>query len=151
MAREPHAEHAMPPLALVLHDGAFERVHYALVMASAACALGRPVMLFVTGRALHAFRRPKPGGVPSWVGLTSRDGSETAVGIDDGHGRRGLGRFEELLAATAELEARFIACEMGLRGEDLAISDLRPDIPFEVAGIVTLYNWAGPAGQIIFI
>lgn len=40
-------------LSIVLFAGGFDRVHYALVMASAAAATNRKVTLFFTGRALN--------------------------------------------------------------------------------------------------
>ena len=35
-------------LSIVVYSGKFDEVHYALVMASAAAAVGRPVTLFFT-------------------------------------------------------------------------------------------------------
>ena len=53
---------------------------------------------------------------------------------------RGVGDFETLLQACVELGAKFIVCEMGLRALDIDRSRLRTDVPFTVAGIVTLYE-----------
>ena len=41
-------------LSIIVFDGAFDRVHYALVLASAAAATNRAATLFFSGRAIHA-------------------------------------------------------------------------------------------------
>jgi peroxiredoxin family protein len=51
---------------------------------------------------------------------------------------RGVGDFETLLQACIELGGRFIVCEMGLRALGIEQAALRTDVPFTVAGIVTL-------------
>lgn len=126
-------------LSVVLHSGAFERVHYGLVMASGAMSIGMRATLFFTGPASVATLVG-----PGWRGL---EGSE----LDDAFGERGVARFEELLLACAELGGRFILCEMGLRasGQDGGVP--RDDLPIEIAGVVTLLNDAARDGQIVFI
>ena len=41
----------LPGLAVILFSGAFDRVHYALIMAAAGAAIDRPVTLFFTMEA----------------------------------------------------------------------------------------------------
>jgi len=62
---------------------------------------------------------------------------------------RGVGDFETLLQACIELGARFIVCEMGLRSLDIDKSELRTDVPFTVAGIVTLLEETGPGMHLL--
>ncbi|MCW5749052.1 MAG: DsrE family protein [Alphaproteobacteria bacterium] len=146
-----------PALSIIALSGDYEHVHYALAMASAARAVGRPVTLFFTQGALHALTRDAQG----------RGGWQTIPGdsqaIDDLAATRGLGNagggasrdaqfkerrigdFETLLAACVELGVRFIVCEMGLRAQGIDPKTLRRDVPFETAGIVTLLD-ATPAG-----
>jgi peroxiredoxin family protein len=127
-------------LSVVVFDGRYDRVHYALVMASAAAATGRPATLFFTGGAVHAL---VPGG---WRRL---DGDPERR---DAHLReRGIGTFEDLLHACAELGVRFIACEMGLRAEGLVAADLDPALGIEIAGVVTLLGDARADGALIFV
>ena len=99
-------------LSIVVFDGRFDRVHYALVMASAAAATSRKVTLFFTGSALTAL---KPGG---WRGL---DGEAERTDAD--YKKKGVADFESLLEACRDLGVRFIACEMGLRAAGIALID----------------------------
>lgn len=127
-------------LSIVVFDGRYDRVHYALVMASAAAATDRPATLFFTGRALHAL-------VPE--GWRRLDGDPSAR--DAALAGRGVATFEPLLEACRELGVRFIACEMGLRAEGLAAADLDPRLGVEIAGVVTLLNGARADGALLFI
>ncbi len=127
-------------LAVVVFDGRFERVHYALVMASAAAATNRPVTLFFTGGAVRALT---PDG---WLGLDGAPADEAAR-----LARRGLAGFPELMEACRDLGVRFLACEMGLRAADLAPADLDPGLGVAPAGVVTFLNEAPRAGAILFI
>jgi peroxiredoxin family protein len=125
-------------LALIVHDGAFERVHYALVLASAAAATDRKAILFFTGRAVHALR-------PEGWRLLGGDPAGRAASF----AARGVADFGELMDACRDLGVRIIACEMGLRAEGLSPEDLRPDLAVEVAGVVTFLQAAG--GTVLFI
>lgn len=137
-------------LALIVLSGAFERVHYALVLASAAAAIGRPVILFFTLEATRALVRPASGDAPAgWAQLAAADGSGGEA--DAAYRRRGVAGFEELLAACVDLGVRVIVCEMGLRALDLSAADLRDDVPCEVAGVVTLLAAQPPGGAILAI
>src|SRR5262249_60654690 len=62
---------------------------------------------------------------------------------------RGVGDFETLLSACVELGARFIVCEMGLRSLGIDRSGLRTDVPFTVAGIVTLLEETKPGMHLV--
>jgi peroxiredoxin family protein len=119
------------PLPIIVHAPGFERVHYALVLASGAAAIGRKPILFFTGPALRA--------LADWQGL---DGADQ----DRQFRAQGVAGFEELLAACASLGVRIIACEMALKARGLTEAELRSDIAIEIAGVVTLLGAAGPAG-----
>lgn len=120
-------------LSIAIHAGTFERIHYALVMASAALAVNRPATLFVTGDAVAALQ--------DWRKLPGAERDAVWRG-------RGVAGFEELLAACRDLGARVIVCEMALRAAGLTPGDLRVDLPIEVAGVVTFLQGGG---QILFI
>ncbi|MCB9946479.1 MAG: DsrE/DsrF/DrsH-like family protein [Rhodospirillaceae bacterium] len=126
-------------LSIIVFDGAYDRVHYALVLASAAAASNRRATLFFTGHSLVALT---PGG---WRRLGGDPEAEDARAA-----ACGTAGFAELLAACRELGVRFIACEMGLRLAGLAAEALT-EAPVEIAGVVTVLN-ATPAGaQMLFI
>ena len=135
-------------LSLLVLSGAFERVHYGLVLASAAAAVGKPVTLFFTDRALRALRGADAEGVPGWRSLSACEGASGGA-VDDDFRARGVAGFEELLSACVELGVRFIACEMGLRAMRLQPSALRSDVPIEVAGVVTFLGDASAGGAML--
>src|SRR5512144_454936 len=56
MPAERSGEQGPEKLSLLVLSGTFERVHYSLVLASAAAAIGKPATLFFTDRALRALQ-----------------------------------------------------------------------------------------------
>jgi peroxiredoxin family protein len=135
---------------LLVLSGTYERVHYALVLASSAAAIGKPATLFFTDRALLALRRAEANGAPGWRSLSASAGSDGGA-VDDDFRARGVAGFEELLSACVELGVRFIACEMGLRAMRLEAFDLRSDVPIEVAGVVTFMGDASKHGAMLVL
>lgn len=129
------AEHG--PLSIIVHSGAFERVHYALVLASAAAAIDRPVVLFFTMDACRA--------------LLPADRLPDYARRDEELVAKGLATLEELLRAAGELGVRIMVCETGLRAVGLSVAELREDLPIEETGAVTFLQAAGPAGPTLFI
>ncbi len=127
-------------LSIIVFDGRFDRVHYALVMASAAAATSRAATLFFTGQALPALA---PGG---WRRL---HGDPEAT--DAGFRKKGVADFEALLEACRDLGVRFIACEMGLRAAGMEARDLDPHLGVEIAGVVTFLGDAPKTGAMVFI
>lgn len=141
------------PLSLILLSGCFDRVHYALALASAAAALERPVTLFVTLGALRALRAADHEGRPGWARLPVTPDLATAgcadgAALDARNRARGVAGFEELLEACTSLGVRFVVCEMGLGALGLTDAPLRPDLPIQRGGLASLL--AGP-GQIVVI
>ena len=118
------------PLGLLLISGGHERAHYAFVLAAGAAALGRPVTLFATNQGCHAL------------------GSDLAAFAAEDEAVRvvGVAGLAELRAAAAELGARLIACEAGLRVARLDAERLLPGV--EVAGVATFLA-AVSGGQIV--
>jgi predicted peroxiredoxin len=123
---------AAEPIGIILLSGAHDRAHAAFTMAAAACALGRPVILFATSGGCRAL-------LADWSGL--RD-----VGRDAVIRRRGVAGFGELREAARELGARMLMCEAGLKAEALDGQPLAPGV--EVTGMATLLEAVG-AGQLI--
>ena len=143
----------MPPeaegaggLALVVHSGDFARVHYALAMASAARAVGRPATLFVTMGATRALAASDGAGGPGWHALdgdaAARDAEFRAAGIGD---------FETLLEACVELGVRVMVCEAGLKAMALEPGELRDDVPIEQGGLATLLLETGDSARLVFV
>lgn len=122
-------------LSLIVRSGDYESVHYALALASAALAVNKPAVLFFTMNGLRALTGPPP---------SLADWGRNALMRE-----RGVGDFETLLQACVELGGRFIACEMGLRALGIERSELRTDIPFTVAGIVTLLEETKPGMHLL--
>ncbi len=113
-------------VSIIVRRGDYESAHYALALASAALAINQKAVLFFTMAGIRALMGPPPG-LDDW-------------GRDALNRERGVGDFETLLQACVELDAKFIVCEMGLRALGIERTQLRSDIPFTVAGIVTLYE-----------
>lgn len=119
-------------LGLLLLSGTHDRAHYAFVLAAGAAALGRSVVLFATNRGCL-------GLASDWTGLddSARDARIQAAGV------AGL---DELREASIELGVRLIACEAGLRAEDIVPASLLPQV--ETAGVATFLSAVGN-GQIV--
>lgn len=122
------------PLGILLLSGAHDRAHYAFVLATAAAAIGRRVVVFATNAGCHAL-------LADWSGLTeaARDARIRAAGV------AGL---DELREAAATLDIALIACEAGLRAEGLEAATLYPGV--RTAGVVTFLSEVG-AGQLVAI
>jgi peroxiredoxin family protein len=133
--RQVSAEQPQGGLSIVVRRGDYESVHYALALASAALATNKPAVLFFTMAGIRALTGPPPG-LDDW-------------GRDSLNRQRGVGDFETLLQACVELGGRFIVCEMGLRSLGIERAQLRSDVPFTVAGIVTLYEETKPGMHLL--
>jgi peroxiredoxin family protein len=122
-------------LSVIVRSGDYESAHYALALASAALAVNKPAVLFFTMNGLRALMGP-PATLDDW-------------GRDAIYRERGVGDFETLLQACVELGGRFIVCEMGLRALAMDRTQLRSDVPFTVAGIVTLLEETRPGMHLL--
>ena len=126
------------PLGIVVLSGDYMRVHYALMMASSAAAIDRAVTLFVTMDAVPLLLAPQ-----GWRALA---GAERDAGL----GQRGVAGMATLLDSCAALGVGFMACEAGLRAQDVEPGRLRRDLAVEVAGLVTFYR-AVDRGRIVVL
>jgi peroxiredoxin family protein len=140
---------AHPRLSLMVFSGDFARVHYTLVIASAAAATNVPVTVFFTMKAAHAVLS-SVAGRKGWHDLSGEDG-RSAVKTDSDYMASGVAGFEELISACAELGVRFMVCEMGLRSLGLEGVELRGDLEITPGGVVSFLADAGDEGRIIFI
>jgi len=130
-----------PPkkLSIAVYDGSLDRVHYAFVMAAATAALGIPVTMFFTMEACRVLLK------------SSVDGAVSTSDMDTGLAAKGVATFTELLEACAEMDVKFMVCEMGLVARDMHIEDLRDDLSIEIVGFVTFIMDARADGQMIFV
>lgn len=121
-------------LSLIIQSGEFGRVHYGLVLASAALATGKPVTLFFTMEGTRALS-------PGWADAAQE--AELA--------KAGLATFEELISACIELGAVFMVCEMGFRATGLTKDDLRDDIAITDGSAVSFIADASGDGAILYV
>ena len=138
-------------LSLIVFSGTFEKVHYALVLASGAAAVGKPVTLFFTMDATRALLKPGSDDLPGWAGLPASNGHDNGSVVDNRFKAKNIGDFETLLGACREMNVTFMVCEMGLRALDIATNDLRNDINIQPGGVVTFINDASNSGAMMFI
>lgn len=122
-------------VSVILRAGDYESAHYALALAAAALAVDKPAVLFFTMSGIRALQG-RPPALENW----QRDAENR---------ERGVGDYETLLEACVELGGRFIVCEMGLRSLDIDAASLRDDVPFTVAGIVTLLEETKPGMHLV--
>ena len=90
------------------------------------------MVLFATNAGCHAL-------FTDWSALTD-------AGRDQRVRAAGVAGLDELREASRELGVRLIACEAGLRAENLDTARLMPGV--EVAGVATFLSAVGP-GQIV--
>lgn len=138
-------------LAIVVFSGDFDKVHYALVMASAAAATNKPATLFFTMAACKALLKPNTDGLHPWQAMPVSYCDETGGEMDQTFAERRVATFEELLTACVELGVTFMVCEMGLQALDITRDDLRDDIDFVEGGVVSFLNAASKDGAVLFI
>ncbi|TCS65111.1 DsrE/DsrF/DrsH-like family protein [Varunaivibrio sulfuroxidans] len=139
-------------LSIVVFSGDFDRVHYALVLASGSQAAGIATTLFFTMEGARALCRNDEQNPPAWRALPLTTSQFTNGGaMDDAFKARGVGDFETLLRACIDMGVVFMVCEMGLAALGIPREELRADIPFVDGGVVTFLNDASKNGSILFI
>tara|TARA_R110000787_G_scaffold14982_4_gene46026 strand:+ start:517 stop:960 length:444 start_codon:yes stop_codon:yes gene_type:complete len=145
-------ETAPERLSLVVFSGDYDRVHYALAMAAAAAATGRPVTMLFTMGAIHALRAEQANGVPGWAALKPAAGGDEAAMRDARHAEDGLATLEELFYACKTFDVAVRICEMGMTAERLTPADLRGDLEIASGGLVGfLAESEKDSGRIVFI
>lgn len=119
-------------LGVLLMSGTHERAHYAFVVATAAAAMDREVVLFATNDGIRAL-------LADWSGLQD-------AGRDAGVRERGVAGLGALREAAAELGVRLLVCEAGLRLAAIDPGALPTGV--EVAGVASFLA-AVAGGQIV--
>ncbi|MEL0105440.1 MAG: DsrE/DsrF/DrsH-like family protein [Rhodospirillaceae bacterium] len=149
----PEQNHQSPDsLSIVVFSGDFDKVHYALVMASAAAAINKPTQLFFTMDACTALLKADGDGAHPWQAMPVSSASyHTGGDMDRAFAERQVATFEELITSSAELGVTFMICEMGLRALGMTRDNLRNDIKFTEGGVVSFLNAASKDGAVVFI
>lgn len=116
-------------LGILLISGGHERAHYAFMLASAAAAIGRSVVVFATNEGCRALLADLSGFAAAEASLLAR----------------GLASLAELREACVELGVTLMACEAGMR-----VAGLEGGLcgGATVSGLVTFLTQTG-SGQII--
>lgn len=143
-----------PPLSIILYSGDFDRIHYALAMATAAAAMDRKVTLFITMAACRAFICDDEGQLTEWKTLSLSSGFRGVAAspelLDHFYAEQYIATFETLLEAVVDLSITCMVCEMGLRAMQLDRKHLDPRLHVELGGLASLFHQAGD-GTIITI
>lgn len=116
-------------VALALHSDQPDRLHYALVLAAAAAAIDRKVILFFAGPSILAAT-----SAPGWRGLAGAEAFQASCEAAK------IAGFPELLEAIDALGVERLACELALALAGLKAEQLLPGVP--VGGAVTFLTRA---------
>ena len=138
-------------LSIIVYDSHLDKVHYALVIASGAAAIGRMVTLFFTMSATRALLKIGSDGRPGWASMPVLNFDGDGANWDEHCREHNIATFEELLDACVSMKVRFLVCEMGLRAIQVAREKIRDDVPVEEGGVVTFLTDASKNGAMIFI
>jgi peroxiredoxin family protein len=145
---------SLTPLSILLYSGDFDRIHYALCMATAAAAIDKKVTLCITMQAFQALLCDSEGALVGWQSMTLSSAvsslARTAEELDSYYRQRQIASFEQLVEAAAELGITCIACEMGMRALGLEMSDLDARLQWRAGGLASFFQQAGE-GAIITI
>jgi len=125
-------------LGLVVQSGRVDRVHYALLFAAGAAAVGRPVTLFFTMAGCHALE-----GLSA---LLPADDGRSPEDYDADLQARGIAGVEELWESLEALEARFQACDSGLLA-----AGVRAPAGVTVTGVVGFLADVGADAQLAWV
>ena len=138
-------------LSIIVYDHHFDRVHFALVLASGSSAIGKPTTVFFTMGACNALIETMTNGSPGWSDMPLSD--EPGVGSDRNsyYQNNGIATLEELFDACKAFKVKFMVCEMGLKAKKFEKHSLRTDVDIETGGVVSFINDASKNGSIVFI
>lgn len=136
-------------LSIILYSSAFDRIHYGLMLASAAAATNQKVTVFVTMDACHAFTTQSKHQLTLSDGVASLNMTSPAE-LEAHYQQQGIAGFSDLVEACIALEVNFLVCETGLRAIKLDVPALDPAFNFTLCGLVTLLN-ASSQGKMVMV
>jgi peroxiredoxin family protein len=135
------------PLSIMLISGEFDRIHYALSMATAAASLERKVTLCISLAACKAFTPDGWKALP--LSAAMGQVAVSAEALDNYYAKQHIATFDVLLDATAELAIPCIACEMGMRASGLVLTDMDARLAWMPGGLISFYQQAGDGAIIV--
>jgi peroxiredoxin family protein len=121
---------------------AFERVHYALVLAVTAAAVDRSTSVFFAGGSVRALTGS--AAEPGWQALA---GAEADTGLT----ARGLADMETLIESASALGVKLLACELALAAADITPADIRADLTIEIKSALSFIQLVGPGPTSLFL
>ena len=105
------------PLFILISDNRADQIHFALMTASSAAAIDRPVTLFFAKGAVNAVASD------GWKKLKDRRGMP-GPDMDHRLAARGVADMPVLIDACMAMNVRFLVCEHSLKEEGLKSHDL---------------------------
>ena len=139
-------------LSIIILSSLYDRIHYALMIASAAAATAQPVTMFFTMGALKALKKTNSAGIPGWNTLDKTEQGKTPISKDLEYAGKGIATMEELLGACSEFGVNFYICQTGMKALGLKKTCLRSDLEIAEFGLVSfLKEVEGDNGQIVFV
>ena len=105
------------PLFILISDQHADQVHFALMTASAAAAINRPVTLFFAKGAVNAVV------TDGWKKMKDRRGMP-GPNMDHRLAARGVADMPVMIDACMAMNVRFLVCENSLKEEGLKSNDL---------------------------
>jgi len=118
----------------IIQSDDYDKVHSALVLASAALAIGKSVTLFFTMSGTRTLTH-------GWV----------KKGQEEIFKKKGLATFETLLDACNKMDASIMVCPMGLSSVDLTDQDLRKDIKIIEGSAVSFISDLEINGSVLYV
>ncbi len=125
-------------LGMVIQSGRVDRVHYALLFAAGAAAVGRPVTLFFTMAGCKALE--------GLAALLPADDGRSSTAYDADLQAKGVAGFAELWESLQDMGVQFQACDSGL-----AASEVSAPAGIEITGVVGFLHGIGPQAQVIWV
>ena len=119
------------PMTLMMISPDADKIHMALMTGATAAAMGRPVTYFFSKGATLFLKED------GWASLKSSDGT-TAPEMDAVLEEKGIADSAMLLDGLAALNARFVACETGLREHDSDPAALITRPAVEISGLADI-------------
>ncbi len=126
--------------AIILHGQGYDRVSYALSLASVALAMGMEVHLLATWGGLLRFRRGRLEDLGEETGAESREGLRRGLATG---GIRPLGAQ---LAEAKTLGLRLYACPSAMANLNIARNELAPEVD-QVMGLASFLELARGAAM----
>ena len=105
------------PLFILISDQLADQVHFAMMAASAAAAINRPVTLFFAKGAINTVIKN------GWKKMIDRRG-KSGTHMDKRLAARGVADMPVMMDACMAMNVRFLVCENSLMEEGLTSDDL---------------------------